>query len=92
MSAFSSISPIFPIDYGGADSLNPSVKVQPEGSFMPKPVGSGFGVDLGLSFIIADKVKIGLAYTNIGSMTWNGNVYSINDTSIYDTESAGLQN
>ena len=48
--------------------------------------------DLGLSFIIADKVKIGLAYTNIGSMTWNGNVYSINDTSIYDTESAGLQN
>ena len=92
LSAFSSISPIFPIDYGGADSLNPSAVVQPEGSFMPKPVGSGFGVDLGLSFIIADKVKIGLAYTNIGSMTWNGNVYSINDTSIYDTESAGLQN
>ena len=92
LSAFSSISPIFPIDYGGADSLNPSAVVQPEGSFMPKPVGSGFGVDLGLSFMIADKVKIGLAYTNIGSMTWNGNVYSINDTSIYDTESAGLQN
>ena len=31
LSAFSSISPIFPIDYGGADSLNPSAVVQPEG-------------------------------------------------------------
>lgn len=92
LSAFSSVSPIFPIDYGGADSLNPSTVVQPEGAFMPKPVGSGMGVDLGLSFLIGDKVKIGLAYTNIGSMTWSGNVYTINDTTIYDTESAGLQN
>ncbi len=92
LSAFSSISPIFPIDYGGADSLNPSTVVQPNGSFMPKPVGSGMGIDLGLSFLIADKIKIGLAYTNIGSMTWSGNVYTVNDTTIYDTESAGLQN
>ena len=92
LSAFSSLSPIFPVDYGIADTLNPSAVIQPEGSFLPKPVGSGFGVDLGLSFLIVDKIKIGLALTNLGSMKWTGNVFTINDTTIYDTESAGLQN
>ena len=92
LSAFSSLSPIFPIDYGGADITNPSTIVQPAGSFLPKSVGGGFGMDLGLSFLIADKIKIGMALTNLGSMKWTGNVFTINDTTIYDTESAGLEN
>ena len=92
LSAFSSLSPIFPIDYGGADTLNPSAVTQPDGSFFPKPVGSGFGMYLGLSFLIANKIKVGMALTNVGSMNWSGNVYTINDTTIYDTESAGLEN
>ncbi len=91
LDAFSAISPIFPINYGGADSLNPSTITQ-GGSKMPKPVGNGFGADFGVDFLIKNKLKIAIAATNIGSMTWKGNVYSMKDTLVFDTESDGLNN
>ncbi|NUN10145.1 MAG: hypothetical protein HUU54_13310 [Ignavibacteriaceae bacterium] len=43
-------------------------------SLFPKPVGSGFGIDFGLTAEIGDRWKIGLAFTDIGSMTWSQNV------------------
>lgn len=88
LDAFSAMSPLFNIDYGTAADLNPSTV---NGSGM-KPVGHGFGFDLGVNAVLFNKLKIGVAVTNIGSMTWDGNVYTVKDTLLYDTQNAGLDN
>ncbi len=43
-------------------------------AIFPKPVGSGFGFDLGFTAEIGERWKIGLAVTDIGSMKWEQNV------------------
>ncbi|MCB9197350.1 MAG: hypothetical protein H6600_02755 [Flavobacteriales bacterium] len=88
--AFSAITPFFNIDYGNASSQNPSTVAQ--SGALPKGVGRGFGMDLGLDFLIKNKLKIALAITNIGSMSWTGNVYSMKDTLVVNTNSEGLNN
>ncbi len=90
LSAFSSVTPLVPIDYGTAAKSNPSTVTQ-TGS-IPKSVGSGFGFDLGANVILFKKLKLGAAINNIGSITWDGNVYTVQDTLVYDTESEGLNN
>lgn len=90
LSAFAAITPFFDIDFGSAAALNTNSITQ-SGS-LPNSVGRGFGTDLGLNFLIKNKLKIAFAVTNIGSMKWSGNVYTMNDTLVYDTESSGLNN
>lgn len=90
LAAFSAVTPFFKIDYGTASAENPSTVNQSGG--MPNGVGHGFGADLGLDLLIKNKLKLAMAITNIGSMTWDGNVYSMKDTLIVDTYSAGLSN
>lgn len=88
--AFSSLSPAFGIDYGTAADFNPST-IKQTGK-LPKPVGHGFGFDFGVNAVLFNKLKLGLAVTNIGSMTWDGNVYTVKDTVLYDTQNPGLEN
>lgn len=90
LNAFSSISPVFDIDYGTAAASNPSTVTQ-TGNF-PKPVGTGFGFDFGFNLLIKNKLKIGAAMSNLGSITWDGNVYTMKDTLVYDTDNAGAEN
>lgn len=93
LTAFSATSPIFDIDYGTAALANPSARpAAPEGAWWPDPVGKGWGFDIGLNAVIGNKLKIGVAVTNIGSITWDGNVYTAKDTLLFDTQNAGLQN
>ena len=87
---FSALSPFFDIDYGTAAMGNPSA-LTPTTSFPPKSVGSGWGFDVGANVVLFNKLKIGAAVNNIGSITWDGNVYSLSDTLVYDTENAGLE-
>ena len=84
LEAFSSLSPVFGVDYGAGIP-------DPSGP-LPEGVGSGFGFDFGLNAILYNRIKIGIAATNIGSVTWSGNVFSVKDTLLYDTESGGLNN
>lgn len=88
LNAFSSLSPVFEIDYGSAALSNPS-NMTASGM---KPSGNGFGIDLGINLLLFNKLKIGAAVTNIGKMTWDGNVYSLKDTLISDTDNGGLDN
>ncbi len=90
LSAFSAITPFFDIDYGSATAINPSSTSQ--SGTLPNSVGRGFGADFGLNFLIKSKLKVGFALTNVGSMTWTGNVYTMRDTLVFDTESEGLNN
>lgn len=89
LEAFSSISPSFGIDYGSAAATNPSAQTSSSG-FLPNSVGSGFAADLGISLIIKEKLKLGIAVNDIGSMTWDGNVYSVKDDTLVDFDTDGF--
>jgi hypothetical protein len=91
LTAFSATSPVFNIDYGSAALTNPSTITNPSGGWFPQPVGKGWGFDLGFNAVIKNKLKIGIAVTNVGSITWDGNVYTAQDTLLIDTQDAGLE-
>jgi hypothetical protein len=86
---YSSISPNFNIDYGAIANINPS-NFTDRGSFLPSSVGTGFGVDLSASLILFNKLKVAAAVNNIGQVTYNRNVYKINDTLVGSMSVQGL--
>jgi hypothetical protein len=88
---FSSLSPYFDINYGSAALSNPS-RVVGSNTLLPESVGKGFGLDIGLSAVIKETWKVGAAVTNIGSITWEGNVYTATNGSLMDMASNGLDN
>ncbi len=87
--AIGAFSPSFGIDYGDAEDNNPS-KVRPNNKSLPSAVGSGFGLDFGLNFQYQEKLRIGVAVNNIGSVIWDGNVYQAEDEFIIDIENDGM--
>jgi hypothetical protein len=86
LTAFSALSPGYDINYGDAALSNPSTVT---GSGF-KSVGSGFAADIGFSAEMIGKAKVGVSYTNIGSMRWDGNVYEAYDEKLYALESDGF--
>ncbi|MES2799356.1 MAG: hypothetical protein V4638_05020 [Bacteroidota bacterium] len=86
---YSSVSPNFNIDYGSIANLNPSTYSQ-QGRGLPKSVGSGYGIDLSLSAILFNRLKIAVAANNIGSVTYDRNVYRVKDTLVANLQLAGL--
>lgn len=90
-SGYSSLSPYFDINYGETARQNPS-SVTAKNTLLPEAVGNGFGLDLGLSALIDEKWKAGFAVTNIGSITWKGNVYTADNGTLVELASNGLDN
>ena len=91
LDAYSAISPGLGIDYGdSAQAVNPST-IENSG-LLPNSVGRGFGIDLGMSLIIKEKLKLGLSFNDLGSITWDGNVYEGLDDPLVDLTSPGLNN
>lgn len=86
---YSSISPNFNIDYGPIALFNPSTYAE-KGKFLPKVVGSGFGLDLAGSMIVGDFLKVAASVNNIGGVTYKRNVYKINDTLMSNFSLNGL--
>ncbi|HYV93407.1 MAG TPA: DUF5723 family protein [Chitinophagales bacterium] len=74
LSGYSASSPIFNIDYGTVTALSAV-----DGTGL-KSVGHGMGVDLGLTFMIMKRIKAAFAVTDLGQITWNGNVLHARDT------------
>ncbi len=85
MDGYSALSPTFGVEY---DEPTPS---QIEGSGYKK-VGGGFGFDIGTTFEYKEKLKVSLAVNDIGSVKWDGNVYTANNTSVWEIETAGMDN
>ncbi len=85
---YSSFNPNYDINYGAVANGNPSSFMQ--SGNIPKPVGSGYGVDLSVSAIFFDKLKVAAAVNNIGSVTYTRNVYSVSDTLVASMDLAGL--
>ena len=87
---FTSYNPNYEFDYGAIANFNPSdYTVQ---SFIPKPVGSGYGVDLSVSTVLFGNIRVAAAVNNIGSVTYTRNVYTVQDTLVGQMSLAGLDN
>ena len=89
LEAFSAITPAFGINYGDSVADNNPSTIKSRG-FLPKAVGKGFGLDIGISAIFFEKLKVGVAINDIGSITWDGNVYKAADDQLVDMTSAGF--
>ncbi|MBT9391678.1 hypothetical protein KLP40_00770 [Hymenobacter sp. NST-14] len=85
--AYSAMSPVFDIDYGDVVN-NPSFNLK-TGSGL-KPVGEGHGFDLGLAAEVGKAVRLGLAFTDLGHMTWKGNLLTANDQKLKRLNSEGV--
>lgn len=89
LTAISSLSPVFDIDYGSASQAANAITGS---GFPPKAVGGGFGFDFGLNCILFNKIKIGASMINMGTVKWTGNVYTVRDTFLTTTTSEGINN
>ncbi|KXX67823.1 DUF5723 family protein [Flammeovirga sp. SJP92] len=58
----------------------------------PKPAGSGFGLDAGITFVIKRNLKLGLALNNYGEMNWTGQIYSVDDVTLGAVRGQGVDN
>lgn len=86
---YSSLSPSFNVDYGAVASGNLSAYTNYKGG-IPPSVGNGYGIDLSASAILWGRLKIAAAVNNIGSVTYNRNVYSVKDTLLASVSLSGL--
>ncbi len=89
------LSPSFPIE--GFDIPSPtSVGYEPKKGFarfaFPKPIGNGYGIDLGLNVVIKRNLYLGVSLVNYGKMTWTGNVYKLTDGILAQTQGTGFDN
>lgn len=84
MVAYSSLSPGFKFNY---PQPTPS---QASGSGY-SPVGHGTAFDLGVTIDLYNQVRIGMAVNDIGSLTWDGNVYEANySATVNHIETGGI--
>lgn len=88
-SVFGALSPLFGIDYGGISQGNPSALPEDAGNL--KPVGMGYGFDFGATAVLYNKFIVSAAVTDIGSVTWSGNVYTLKDINITEFENGGME-
>ncbi len=80
---YHALSPSFATNYG-KDSIV-SVKDFSFSPF-PEPAGTGTGFDLGVTAILNNQMKVALAITNIGSITWDKNQAIIKGSGDFEFE------
>ena len=86
--AYNALSPIFQVKYGNlANSANFNFE---QGSGL-HPVGKGNGFDFGLAAEVGKIIRLGASVTDIGSMTWTGNVLQATDQKLQQTSATGIQ-
>jgi hypothetical protein len=86
----SSFSPSYEIDYGAVAQQN--ISNFTETGAIPKPVGTGYGVDVSASAIFFGKLKVAASVNNIGAVTYKRNVYTVKDTLVGNMSLGGLEN
>lgn len=84
--AYTASSPALGIDYGDGQENSPSYVTGSGYS----PVGDGFGFDLGVAVEVNDQFRFSASVTDIGSITFDGNVYETRDTVVSDIDNTGI--
>ncbi|OON69063.1 DUF5723 family protein [Hymenobacter sp. CRA2] len=88
LEAYGSVSPLFDINYGDL-ARNPQFNYRKGGSGL-RPVGKGNGVDLGLALETGKFLRVGVSVTDIGNMSWEGNLLTANDQRLKRLQSTGV--
>ncbi|WP_022822455.1 DUF5723 family protein [Hymenobacter norwichensis] len=86
--AYSSLSPVFDIDYGNLVN-NPGFNFRARTNGL-QPVGTGHGFDLGVAIEAGKALRLGLAVTDLGNMRWEGNLLTANDQKLKRLKSEGV--
>jgi hypothetical protein len=86
---FSALSPVFGVDYGEIAQQNPTA-FDPNAPSL-KPVGLGWGIDLGATVVLKEKLLLSAAINDIGQMTWDGNLYELNDQLLTEFTDPGAE-
>jgi len=86
-SGYSSLSPVFDINYGSLASSPTFNYTSGQGL---QPVGHGHGFDLGLAAEVGKFVRLGVSVTDMGSMSWTGNVLTATDQQLQFPQYSGL--
>ena len=89
------LSPSFPVT--GFDIPSPTnVGYQPKKGFSrfatPKPIGNGYGIDVGINVVIKRNLYVGASLINYGKMRWTGNVYNLTNGILAQTQGTGFDN
>ncbi len=87
LSAYTALSPVFDINYG---RLASSPQFNAETGSGLHPVGHGNGYDLGVSAEVGKVLRLGASVTDVGAMTWTGNVVTASDQTLQPTSATGL--
>lgn len=84
LSAYGALSPVYeavyPTTLTQAQDFNQKLK-SGSSAYFPS-VGSGVGYDLGLSALVAGKVRLSASVVDLGKMTWKANSLEMVDTQI----------
>jgi hypothetical protein len=89
--AYSSLSPIFRLDYSMLENMPTNPSQLPSDAPDLKPVGKGFGVNVGGTFLFKKQLIVNAAINDIGQMKWDGNIYELGDGKITDFDAAGIE-
>lgn len=85
INTYSALNPAFKVDY---DAYSPSQIDNDE----YQTVGNGWGLDFGVSALLFNKLRLALALTDYGKIVWDGNVYTGEDATVNNIQSAGMNN
>jgi hypothetical protein len=89
--AYSSLSPFLNADYNlTGDALsNPSALAPDAPKF--KPVGQGFGFDVGGTLVVKEHIILNAAINDIGQMRWDGNLYELGNGNVTEFDAMGIE-
>lgn len=83
--AYSALNPTLGVDY---DTPSPSEIDNND----YQSVGSGWGLDFGVTAMLFNKLRLAIALTDFGQIKWDGNVYEGDDATLNDIKTSGLDN
>ncbi|MFN3405478.1 MAG: DUF5723 family protein [Cytophagaceae bacterium] len=86
LSAVGAFNPALDIDFGVAANTNPSAV----NNTNYQPIGQGYGFDIGVNAVFNEKIKVAMAITNIGSVTYRGNIYRMEDSTLVSISTEGM--
>lgn len=87
---YSALSPGFDLNYGSAALSNPSTLPATGATFFKSPVGTGYGLDVGVNLTLFNKLHVASSITNVGEMTYTGNLYTVKDTLVVSYTQDGM--
>jgi hypothetical protein len=95
-----SVSPSFGLSFG--DANNPAAQApsfqNPQNIplwqqlLIPKPIGNGYGLDIGITMQIKRNFYLSAALNNYGKITWDGNVYEVTNGKLVEFAGSGFNN